>query len=97
MIPESRIRAALGASRGAILAHVFSRNLRLLLPGLGLGLAIALLLTRLMAGLLYGIAPHDPLTFAAATGLLLLSALLACWLPTRRATRVDPIVALRAE
>ena len=94
---EYGIRAALGASRGVILAHVFSRNLRLLLPGLGLGLAIALLLTRLMAGLLYGIAPHDPLTFAAAIGLLLLSALLACWLPTRRATRVDPIVALRAE
>ena len=94
---EFGIRAALGASRGDILAHVFRRNLRLLLPGLAFGLVIALLLTRLMAGMLYGIAPYDPLTFAAATGLLLLSALLACWLPTRRATRVDPMIALRSE
>jgi len=94
---EFGIRAALGASRGDILAHVFRRNLRLLLPGLAFGLLIALLLTRLMAGMLYGIAPHDPLTFAAATGLLLLSALLACWVPARRATRVDPMIALRSE
>jgi predicted permease len=96
-IREFGIRAALGATRRDILAHVLGRHLRLLLPGMVLGLGVALLLTRLMAGVLYGIAPHDPLTFAAAAGLLLLSALLACWLPTRRATRVDPAIALRAE
>ncbi len=94
---EFGIRAALGATRREILAHVLGRNLRLLLPGLALGLGLALALTRLMAGLLYGVAPHDPLTFAAASGLLLVAALLACWLPARRACRVDPIEALRAE
>ncbi|MFT3828541.1 MAG: ABC transporter permease [Opitutaceae bacterium] len=94
---EFGIRAALGATRRDILSHVLRRNLRLLLPGLGLGLVVALLLTRLMAGVLYGVAPHDPLTFAAAILLLFTCGLLACWLPTRRATRVDPAIALRAE
>ncbi|HLP00773.1 MAG TPA: ABC transporter permease [Opitutaceae bacterium] len=94
---EFGIRAALGASRRDILAHVLGRNLRLLLPGLALGCIVALLLSRLMAGILYGVAPHDPLTFAAAILLLLASGLLACWLPTRRATRVDPAIALRSE
>jgi len=94
---EFGIRTALGATRCDILSHVLRRNLRLLVPGLALGIGIALLLARLMAGMLYGIAPYDPATFASAAVLLLLSATLACWLPARRATRIDPMVALRAE
>jgi len=94
---EFGIRAAFGATRQALVRLVLADNLRLLLPGLGLGLVGALSLARLMAGLLYGVVPYDPLTFLGATLLLALGALVACWLPTRRATRVDPMVALRAE
>lgn len=93
---EFGIRAALGATPRDILAHVLGRQLRLLLPGLGLGLVVAWSLTQAMAGLLYGVAPHDPATFALATIVLLACGLLAGWLPTCRATRVDPVVALRA-
>ena len=57
----------------------------------------ALLLGRVIAGLLYGVGPHDPVTFAAVVALLLGAALLACWVPARRASRVDPLIALRAE
>jgi ABC-type antimicrobial peptide transport system permease subunit len=67
------------------------------LGGLGLGLAAALGLTRLMTGLLFGVSPTDPLILLVTTSLLALAALLACWLPARRATKVDPLVALREE
>ena len=65
--------------------------------GVALGLLGALALTRLMTGLLYGVAPSDPLTFVTVAALLLAVALLACWVPARRAARTDPIVALRDE
>jgi ABC-type antimicrobial peptide transport system permease subunit len=65
--------------------------------GLALGLLAALALTRLMAGLLYGVSTHDPVTFGVVILLLGAIALLACWLPARRAMRADPMLALRAE
>lgn len=94
---EFGLRAALGARPVDILAHVLRRNLLILLPGFGLGLLLALLLTRLAAGVLYGVPPHDPVSFVGAAGVLLAVALLACLLPARRATQVNPIDALRAE
>jgi ABC-type antimicrobial peptide transport system permease subunit len=65
--------------------------------GIALGTATALALTRFVAALLYGVEPHDPLTFGAVTALLAIVALAACYLPARRATRVDAVVALRTE
>lgn len=94
---EFGIRAALGATRADILAQVARENLRLLLPGLGAGITLALLLTRLIRGLLYEVAPYDLPSFAVAVGLLLGSGLLAAWLPARRATRIDPALALRGD
>ena len=70
---------------------------KLALGGLLAGLALSLALTRLMRSLLIGIAPTDPLTFVGAGVLLLVVGLLACWIPARRASRVDPMVALRYE
>jgi ABC-type antimicrobial peptide transport system permease subunit len=76
---------------------VLAHGLRIAAAGLALGLAGALLLTRVLAGLLYGVGPRDPLTFVAVPATLLLVALAACWIPARRAMRVDPLVALRAD
>jgi putative ABC transport system permease protein len=94
---EIGVRLALGARPGQVLAPVVGQGMRLTILGLALGLAAALAVTRLLTGLLFGIKPTDPLTFAGVAILLTLVALTACYIPARRATRVDPIVALRHE
>ncbi len=89
------IRIALGAQKKTILRMVLSQGLTLALAGAAVGLAGALIVSHLMAGLLYGVSPSDPLTFIGLTVVLVMVALAACFIPARRAMRVDPIVALR--
>jgi len=94
---EIAIRMALGASHGEMLHMVLREGLQATLAGVALGLVGALALSRVMAGYIYGITSTDPLTFAAASLLLTFIALLASYIPARRAARVDPMVALRYE
>lgn len=94
---EIGLRMALGAQRKDVLALVVGQGLKLASLGLALGLIAALGVTRLVAGLLYGVTPTDPVAFICVSLLLLLVAALASWLPARRAARVDPMVALRQE
>jgi putative ABC transport system permease protein len=94
---EIGIRIALGADRKDVLQTVLRQGLGLAITGAAVGLAGALIVSRLMAGLLYGVRPTDPLTFAGVALLLIGVALLACYIPARRTLRVDPLVALRHE
>jgi predicted permease len=94
---EIGIRVALGAKRGEVMALVLGRGLRLSLAGAALGVAGALLATRYLKSLLYGVTPHDPITLAAGSAVLIAVALAAAWLPARRAVAVDPMAALRNE
>jgi len=94
---EMGVRMALGAQAGSVLKLVIGRGMALALIGVAIGSAIAVALTRLMSGLLFGVSATDPVTFAVIALLLMLVALLACYVPARRAAKVDPMVALKYE
>jgi ABC-type antimicrobial peptide transport system permease subunit len=94
---EIGIRMALGAGRGNILRLIVGHGTKLALLGVGIGLAAASVLTRVLAGLLYGVSPTDPLTFGTVAVVLLAVAVMASYLPAIRAIRVDPVTALRSE
>jgi len=94
---EIGVRMALGARRADVLRLILGRGAKLTTTGAAIGIIAALLSTRLMRSLLFGVSPFDPLTFAGVALLLMLVALAACYVPARRAMRVDPMVALRYE
>jgi ABC-type antimicrobial peptide transport system permease subunit len=96
-IQEMGIRMALGASSADVLRLVLGQGLKLTLLGVAIGIAGALGLTHFLSSLLFGVKPTDPLTYASVSVLLIAVALLASFIPARRATRVDPMVALRYE
>jgi predicted permease len=94
---EIGVRMALGAQRGEVLRLVLGQGARMAAIGVAIGSAAALALTRLMASQLFGVTAHDPLTFGAVAGVIMFVAVAACYVPARRAMRVDPAVALRSD
>jgi predicted permease len=96
-IREIGIRMALGAQIGDVRKMFLRHGLRLTAAGIAVGIGVALVLTRVMSAFLFGVGPMDPMTYAAVSGVLAAVALLATYLPARRASRVDPVVALRAD
>jgi ABC-type antimicrobial peptide transport system permease subunit len=94
---EIGIRISLGASRGRVLGEVVREGMRLALLGLAAGMAGAFAVGRILGSLLHEVKPGDPLIFAATAGLLAAVALIACYVPARRAARLDPTIALRYE
>jgi putative ABC transport system permease protein len=94
---EIGVRMALGAQLNDVLKLVIRQGMTLALGGVAVGLAASFALMRLMEGLLFEVSPFDPLTLGLVAGLLMVVAFVACWLPARRATKVDPIVTLRYE
>ena len=88
---------ALGADRASVLRMVLRQGLGLTVVGVVVGLAIAFVMNRVLASLLFGVSPSDPLTVVAVVGLMGSVALLACYLPARSATRVDPMIVLRED
>jgi putative ABC transport system permease protein len=94
---EIGIRSALGAQRHHVLSMVVGQGLSLVLAGTLAGIGFAFVVTRYLQHLLFGVGPTDPVTFVAVSVILAAGALLACYIPARRATRVDPVVSLRFE
>jgi ABC-type antimicrobial peptide transport system permease subunit len=94
---EIGIRMALGAQRGDVLLQVMRQGLKLAVLGVAIGLVGAFALTHVLAHLLFGVTPRDPFTFAGVALLLVSVAMIACWLPARRAMRINPMEALRCE
>jgi len=94
---EIGVRMALGAQQNDVLRLIIGHGARMALVGVAIGIVAAMGLTRLMANQLFGVSPHDPITFAGVAVLLIIVAVAACYIPARRAMRVDPIIALRYE
>jgi putative ABC transport system permease protein len=94
---EIGVRVALGAATGDVLRMILGQGLRTIFIGVAIGITGSLALTRTVESLLFGVTATDPLTFGGVTLLLVGAALLACYIPARRATKIDPMVALRYE
>ena len=94
---EIGIRIALGAEQGDVLSLVLRQGFTVLMAGIAVGLGVSLAIAKLVTSLIWGVKPYDPLTAGLVVGLLLVIGLLACWFPARRATKVDPMTALRYE
>jgi putative ABC transport system permease protein len=94
---ELAVRQALGAQRKDVISHVLRQGFAIILPGVIAGFLAAIWLSKLLSSMLYEVSAHDPLTFAAVSAALVAIALLACWIPARRAARIDPLESLRQE